>query len=720
MREIILRIASPLLVLVLGIVLFAGTLDAPFTGDDFLIATDSPQGYDPTNALKYFFHDFDLEVPEELEEMSDTGDQQSRFGLYRPILVATFISDTLLWHQKPFGWRLSNLILHLAASLLVLGLATNLLGSRLGGLAAALLFVAHPIHIEAVASLLSGRAEMLAFIFLASSWWLFLLGDRRSGTRRWTFDIGSAVFFLFGLWSKENAVVLPGILALAGWSLRNHSIKSLVVRLVPHIVVFCIYAAIRLSVIGGVTTGDWSWAFGDASAAQIFLTMMTVMALYLRLTLLPYPLLHPECYDNLPKTVTVVEGIFSAVLVFGLLGVAAWQVIRNRQRGRLCLWAFGLLFFYWCLVPVSHVVPFRVVMGARFLYLPSLALCVLIGHLCVKAYHYRRWLPAVIGVPLLAACSMHVLLTNTAWVKPERLYASIAECNPESPGPHISLGVYRLRQGRVAESIPFFRKAAMLDPLGVRPYYNLAYALQLLNKPREAEEVYRQVLALAPDHSRTLNNLGLLLQARGDLAQAKELFERAVRADPRHPYSVVNLGNLEQAEGDYERAEKHFRLALRIAPRLVEARFNLGRLLKQTGRLKEAEQEYNRILEFYPDHTMTHNSLGNLLKDRRQFDQAKQHYQAAIRSDPNYAPAHYNLANTLLTTGDADGAAKHFTIALKLQPDKAEALIGLGWARLQLGQLYLAREAAHAAARLAPYHPSLRELLNILQRKQGD
>jgi tetratricopeptide (TPR) repeat protein len=709
----ILRYASPLLVVVVGAVLFGGTLSAPFTGDDVLVALESPQAYDPSNALKYIFHDLDWMTPEDLDGVSDPEDEPSRFGLYRPLLITTFIIDTLLWHQEPFGWRLTNLILHLIAGLLVLGLATHFLGSRIGGLAAALLFVAHPIHVEAVASLLSGRAEMLVFISLTASWWLFLAGDKKSGARRWAFDIGSALLFLLGLWSKENAIVLPGILALAGWSMRGQSIRTLIVRLIPHMVIFGIYLAIRLSVIGRVAANDWSIVFGDASTGQIILTMMTVMALYIRLLFLPWPLLHPECYETMPSTVTVLEGVLSTILVLGLIGVSIWLLIRSRKRGRSYFWAFGLLFFYGCLVPVSHIVPFRVVMGARFLYLPSLALCLLGGFLLVRAFAYRRWLPLAAGAPVLGVYTLIVLVSNPVWVDPDRLYGMVAECNPHSPSPYNNLGTHRLRQGKPAEALPYFKKAAALGPQYARARYNLAYSLHLLGRTREAEAAYLETLKVESDHGLALNNLGILAHARGDRAGARNYFELAVRADPRHPAPIVNLGNLEQQEGNLSGAEKRFRLALKIAPRLTDARFNLGRLLEQTQRVDEAEQQYQKILEYRPNHAMANNNLANILKDRGKPEEAESHYRTALRSDPKCAPAHQNLATLLLSQDKAEKALEHYQTALRLKPNDVDVLLGLGYTYLRLKQLPLALQAAQDAVKAAPTDPRVQKLLQL-------
>jgi Flp pilus assembly protein TadD len=661
----LLRVASPLLVLCVGFALFMGTLKSPITSDDVLVVVETPQLYNIANLSRAFFVDIDRPIPEDFPRLQD---EPSRTGLYRPMLSVSFILDAYFYGDDVFGWRLTSLLLHLIASLLMLGVAQRLLGSRSGALVAALLFVAHPIHTEAVAMLIGGRSELLACIFVLAAWWTFLSADQRTGWRRWALDSGSAFLFLLGMFSKENAVVLPGILFLGGWFLRGQSAKQLSIRLSPFAAVFVVYVIIRLFVIGKVAPIGWSFAFGDLSAVQIFLAVMTVMIRYLGMVLVPFPLQHQVCYTNLPAAVSSLVGWICTLMFLVLIGFSIARAMRGRRCGQPPFWAFGLIVFYLCLIPVSHLVPFWVLMAERFLYLPSVAFCLVAGHLAVRAYASRRWIPVAATAIVLAAYAPLTVSRNADWADLDRLWGQVAECDPDSPAPYSLMGSARMRAGKPAEAIEYFKKAVMIAPRDPSPRYNLGIACQQLGKYRDAEIFYRQVLALEPRHSQALNNLGVLLEARGDLAGAREAFDRAVKADPSHPAPFVNLGNLLQREKKFDQAEKLFRLAIRMAPRFPEPRFNLARLLEQTGRAGEAERLYRGILETHPDHAMAHNNLANFHKDRGQFQEAEQHYNAARRSDPQCLPARLNLAHMLLQLGRTSEAREVAEEAKKISP----------------------------------------------------
>jgi len=90
-------------------------------------------------------------------------------NVFRPVTFASFALNWRLGGARPFGFHLFNLILHVGASLLLCLLLEALLGASPAGkavaFAAALVFAVHPLHTEAVSSVV-GRAELLAAGFL--------------------------------------------------------------------------------------------------------------------------------------------------------------------------------------------------------------------------------------------------------------------------------------------------------------------------------------------------------------------------------------------------------------------------------------------------------------------------------------------------------------------------------------------------------------------------
>src|SRR5438876_8536267 len=136
--------------------------------------------------------------------------KQQYAGIYRPFVVFSLSVDYAIWKRWAPGFRLTNLALHSINGFLVFLLCTSLAGEGMVPLAAMLIYLVHPVHTEAVTSIV-GRSDLFAACFFMSAWLLF----RRGKTML------AAVLFFLALLSKENAIVLPAVLILDQWWSRG-------------------------------------------------------------------------------------------------------------------------------------------------------------------------------------------------------------------------------------------------------------------------------------------------------------------------------------------------------------------------------------------------------------------------------------------------------------------------------------------------------------------
>lgn len=136
-------------------------------------------------------------------------------GSYRPVCTLSYKLNHLLGGLKPHGYHLTNVVLHAIATALVLQVSRQLLpgGHRKrwfsGPTVAGLLFAVHPIHTEAVASLV-GRADLFACIFYLLAIICYKRHVELRGTnnsrRQWSrlaWTVGCAVLATL---SKETAI----------------------------------------------------------------------------------------------------------------------------------------------------------------------------------------------------------------------------------------------------------------------------------------------------------------------------------------------------------------------------------------------------------------------------------------------------------------------------------------------------------------------------------
>ena len=137
-----------LLVFVAAVALYLPAGRYGFVQDDRAIVASNPASHSIGAALRAFDDPY--------------WPRESGAGLYRPVTILSYAVDWTLSGGRP-GWlHLINALWHGVATVLLVILLARWLPT-LGAAAAGLVFAWHPVHVEAVASLV-GRAELLAAV----------------------------------------------------------------------------------------------------------------------------------------------------------------------------------------------------------------------------------------------------------------------------------------------------------------------------------------------------------------------------------------------------------------------------------------------------------------------------------------------------------------------------------------------------------------------------
>jgi hypothetical protein len=174
---------------------------------------------------------------------------------YRPVVNFTFALDYWLWGLNPFGYHLTNILLHgLAAALVVVTVRSLTTSSRVG-VFTGVLFAVHPLSVDTVPAI-SRRQDILMAIFGLLTLWLFVESLRREAKSR-RLRVGAAVAYALALLSKETAIVLGSLVFL--WALfqqpslrRPRSYWRAIRDVLPLAVVAVVYLAVRFAVLGGI------------------------------------------------------------------------------------------------------------------------------------------------------------------------------------------------------------------------------------------------------------------------------------------------------------------------------------------------------------------------------------------------------------------------------------------------------------------------------------
>ena len=145
--------------------------------------------------------------------------------IWQPIPRLSYSLDYQLYGLAPWGYHLTNLLLHGANTCLVFGIFYILVSSHrldltskpilgLSGALTALIFAIHPSRVEPV-SWISSRDELFCTLFFLAALLTYILyGKSTTNIRRYSLLSVAWLFFLFALMSKAMAISLPIVLLL--------------------------------------------------------------------------------------------------------------------------------------------------------------------------------------------------------------------------------------------------------------------------------------------------------------------------------------------------------------------------------------------------------------------------------------------------------------------------------------------------------------------------
>lgn len=129
-------------------------------------------------------------------------------SLYCPTVVLSCGLDYSIWKLNPFGYHLTNLIIHIMSSISIFFLAVLLTrGNKFAAWLGAIIFTIHHVHLYSVTNI-SDRSDALAGLFIILSFFLFLKYLSTMSYKRY-FLLFSIFSYIIAFGSKEIAIILP-------------------------------------------------------------------------------------------------------------------------------------------------------------------------------------------------------------------------------------------------------------------------------------------------------------------------------------------------------------------------------------------------------------------------------------------------------------------------------------------------------------------------------
>ena len=591
------------------------------------------------------------------------------YSFWRPLQLLTYMAEYAFWKDNPAGYHLGNIIWHILAALALFWFVQLLFGDRLLALLTGLLFVAHPVHTEAV-TYISGRPDPLSTVFILLTL-VFTL--KAVQTRKASLLFLTLLSYVAALLSRENSLIVPVLFLLIGTAFGKRLPKAHVwgVNLLAGAYIILRFTLLRFL---------FSHHEVSTTLFQRVPGFFLAFARYLRILVLPIDL-HME-YGT--KTFPVTEPL--VLLGAVLFGVFIFLLFKESKRRSLVY--FALAWSLITLLPVANLYPINAYMAEHWLYLPS------IGFFLIVAKYFSSWMrrdrvrgAALTGFVIVAG--LLVALTavqNTTWFESIAFYERTLRYAPDSSRAHSNLGMEYSRLGQTQKAASLYEKAIQLDHKNFKAHYNLGILLGDLGEKRAAENAYKASLSIRPTYVKAINNLAKLYTEMGRYEEA--------------------IAFAEQALG-YK--ETHFK-----------AYNNMAIAFIRLGREREAIAVSEKVLAADPENDKAYNNMGAAYLNLKEYDKALAAYEKLVRIAPDYPEGHHNMGLVYAAMGRPAQAAARYEEAIRLRPDYARAYLNLSNAYEALGESERARAARERSIALDPKYAQAYNLLAATKEEETE
>lgn len=503
------------------------------------------------------------------------------FANWHPLTWLSLILDYNLYGSDASGYHITNLVFHIANTVLLFFLLHTMTGTLYRSAFVAALFALHPLHVESVAWV-SERKDVLSAFFWILTLRFYVSYARDGGGLRYASVLA---LFAAGLAAKPMLVTLPFVLWLLDyWPLRRIDwgqeapLPSVSVKSPPPLLSLIVekgpllLLSLSSSIITYVAQKQYHAVipFDKAPPTHRLLNAFNAYANYLEDTFMFQDL---EIFYPYPQSIDFGEAGFSLFLIASITALA---IFRFRKAPYLPV---GWFWFLGTLVPVIGIIQVGFQARAdRYTYIP------------------------LIGIFIVLSWGMTRIFTNVRFGKRLAIFTALFFICFAGFTAYHQTGIWK-------NNISFFGHVIRYNPRSHVAYHILGHTMARSGEPAMALHYYHQTLKIKPDYDPAYINAGNVLQDLGRLDEAMNCYIKAAQFNPRSDTAEYNIGIILLMKERPEEAIRHFNRALGINPNNGDAYNNLGIAFMKTGNARLALAAFRSALRAEPGNEIYRKNL---------------------------------------------------------------------------------------------------------------
>jgi tetratricopeptide (TPR) repeat protein len=468
----------------------------------------------------------------------------------------------------------------------------------------AAVWAVHPVLTESVTNII-GRSDLFAALAILSGLLMYLQGAASAGWRRLAWFAGLMAATTVGVFSKESAVAIVGIIALyeLTWWKERKQWRAFLLGCAATLLPIAVMLYQRAKVLAASRPAEFNFTDNPIAGTDFWtgrLTAIAVIPRYLGLTLWPATLSSDYSYAQIPlahaglATWAAVLAVLAAVI---LVAALYWW-----NRTAFFLVSFAAITF----VPTANLLfPIGTIMAERFLYIPAVGLlaCLVMGIYAIgKRVPMKHFAPVVLCV-ITAAFAIRTVVRNGDWQDELAMSEATVRASPNSYKAHERLASFLYANHEVGSN----RDRAIEEA-------DRAVAiLDSLDDAHNNPTVYRMAGSFHLAEGDLLHERDAARSAQ-EYARAAELLKRSVAID--------KSGRAEyDRKGGAEWARRHSALAVgaKLDP---EARWMLAAAYWRLGKADEAGAVAREALALHPKNAEAYRQIAFAFATQDRIDDA--------------------------------------------------------------------------------------------------
>jgi Flp pilus assembly protein TadD len=532
---------------------------------------------------------------------------------YQPIRVLSYAIDYRIWKLNPLGYHITSIFFYILTCIIVY-FTLRLLSAKLRkasspnshkriAIFGALLFAAHPVHVEAV-TWLAARKEVLQGFFFFLAFYSYLKGREEEASKK-TVYLSIALFsFLLAVLSKNSAVVFPGAIILYELTKGRKRLASFIrehwVFIAAALVVSGIFTYIMMKVMfeaGGIKPYR---GFGIGSNILVCLYVFLES-----IRLMIFTINYSAAYSfSVSMPVFALKNIILILVTFTVFAISVLSLRRTKVI------FFSFFFFVITLFPYLNIFPISTLKADRYVFIASFSYVFLAGIGFDRLYGYQhkkfsegffKLISVVLFLFLLAGYSFMTIQQNTLWENSYTLWSDAVEKHPESSTANAMVGVVYMESAMDQDAIRHLEKAVRLLPKDYLSRNNLGIIYGRNGEPEKALKELMTAIQLRPDNDTIKINLSAFYQRQKEFKKAEEVLKYLLSKSPQSAQLHYRLGLIYKDAGDDGAAVSEILKSMELAPHIINPYEELGNIYASKFKdLEKARYYYARGIEAVP------------------------------------------------------------------------------------------------------------------------